>query len=74
MNLGAAPNLRCLRLLGNPLEMLPELGRNLALRQLSLANVRIDADADFTSWCVEVRTVCSLATVHSIKNYLEPTG
>lgn len=63
MNLGAAPALRSLRLLGNPLEILPELGANLALRELSLANVRIDADSDLTSWSVEVRSMSLLTLV-----------
>lgn len=58
VDLGAAPALRSLRLWGNPLEMLPGLGACRALRHLSLANARIDADDDLKHWTVEVRTVC----------------
>ena len=40
----------CLQLYGNPLEYLPELSPCTQLRSLSLANVRIMADALFSRW------------------------
>ena len=55
VDLGAAPSLRSLRLWGNPLEVLPELGACRSLRHLSLVNARIDADDDLDTWTVEVR-------------------
>ena len=48
-----------MQLFGNPLEYLPELSPATQLRSLSLANVRIMADATFTrcvclGWCLFV--------------------
>lgn len=39
-----------LQLYGNPLEYLPELAPAVGLRSLSLANVRIMADAAYSRW------------------------
>ena len=54
MDLRALSRLESLQLYGNPLEFLPELSPCTNLRHLSLANVRIAADAAFTHWDVEV--------------------
>lgn len=54
MDLRALSRLESLQLYGNPLEFLPELSPCTNLRHLSLANVRISADAAFTQWDVEV--------------------
>ncbi|KAG2497865.1 hypothetical protein HYH03_004131 [Edaphochlamys debaryana] len=54
LDLRALSNLVSLQLYGNPLEYLPELSPASALRSLSLANVRIMADAPYTRWEVEV--------------------
>jgi hypothetical protein len=48
-----ARTLRTLRLYGNPLEFLPEILPCAGLRHLSLANVRIEGDAELAS--VEVK-------------------
>lgn len=47
-----AASLQSLQLYGNPLDYLPELSHCAALRSLSLANVRIMADASYTRWVV----------------------
>jgi hypothetical protein len=39
-----------MQLYGNPLDYLPELGPAVGLRSLSLANVRILADAAYSRW------------------------
>ena len=48
MDLRAFGSLQSLQLFGNPLEFLPELSPCTQLRSLSLANVRIMADASYT--------------------------
>ncbi|KAK9839624.1 hypothetical protein WJX81_001442 [Elliptochloris bilobata] len=53
LDLRSLAQLRALQLFGNPLEFLPELSPCTALRYLSLANVRMRADACFTQWDVE---------------------
>lgn len=49
-----ARTLQTLRLFGNPLEFLPEILPCRRLRQVSLANVRIEGDAELTSVEVHV--------------------
>lgn len=50
MDLRALSRLQSLQLFGNPLDFLPELSPCTDLRHLSLANVRISADAYFSRW------------------------
>lgn len=50
LDLRALNNLVSLELYGNPLEYLPELSPATALRKLSVANVRIMADAAYSRW------------------------
>ncbi|KAF6264631.1 hypothetical protein COO60DRAFT_1457519 [Scenedesmus sp. NREL 46B-D3] len=53
MDLTHATALASLQLYGNPLDYLPELGPAVGLRSLSLANVRILADAAYSSAGIE---------------------
>ncbi|KAG2446236.1 hypothetical protein HXX76_000828 [Chlamydomonas incerta] len=63
LDLRALSGLVSLQLYGNPLEYLPELSPASALRSLSLANVRIMADAAFTRWEVEVAALPYMSRV-----------
>lgn len=62
LDLTHATCLASLQLYGNPLDYLPELGPALGLRSLSLANVRILADAAYSRWEVEVTAASSSYT------------
>ncbi len=57
LDLRALCGLVSLQLFANPLEYLPELSPATALRSLSLANVRIMADAAYTRWGAEGPTL-----------------
>ncbi|KAJ9510144.1 hypothetical protein QJQ45_015630, partial [Haematococcus lacustris] len=59
-------SLQSLQLFGNPLEYMPELSPCTALRSLSLANVRIMADATYTRWEVEVAALPYMARGHKL--------
>eukprot|EP00198_Chlamydomonas_reinhardtii_P013397 XP_001702734.1 predicted protein [Chlamydomonas reinhardtii] len=63
LDLRALSGLVSLQLYGNPLEYLPELSPASALRSLSLANVRIMADAAYTRWEVEVAALPYMSRV-----------
>ncbi|KXZ56156.1 hypothetical protein GPECTOR_1g133 [Gonium pectorale] len=66
LDLRALSALVSLQLYGNPLEYLPELSPASALRSLSLANVRIMADAAFSRWEVEVAALPYISRGHKL--------
>ncbi|GLI68627.1 hypothetical protein VaNZ11_013105, partial [Volvox africanus] len=66
LDLRALSNLVSLQLYGNPLDYLPELSPATALRSLSLANVRIMADAAYSRWEVEVAPVAYISRAHKM--------
>ena len=61
LDLKSLTRLQSLQLFANPLEFLPEMSHCTQLRSLSLANVRILADASFSRWEVEVSSLSYLA-------------
>ena len=66
LDLRSLAHLQSLQLFGNPLEYLPELSPATQLRSLSLANVRIMADASFTRWEVEVGALPYMSRGHKL--------
>ncbi|GFR41419.1 hypothetical protein Agub_g2103, partial [Astrephomene gubernaculifera] len=66
LDLRALSRLVSLQLYGNPLELLPELSPAAALRSLSVANVRIMADAAYTRWEVEVAPLPYISRGHKL--------
>lgn len=68
LDLRALCGLVSLQLFANPLEYLPELSPATALRSLSLANVRIMADAAYTRWAgVPGCLTCLLAKLYGVQ-------
>jgi hypothetical protein len=61
LDLKSLARLQSLQLFNNPLEFLPEMSHCTQLRSLSLANVRILADASFSRWEVEVSSISYIA-------------